>query len=405
MKPVAGRSGVEPTGELPNEVAVGERGDADRFDREGHAVGRQMFPPDVVRALRAPLVEALVADGQVQVVDELPDCFRWIGDPETFDRDRYRSVVGRSTDELLVRSGTAAAAIEKVWGRRPVMWDRAVLFAMPPGDPTRVHRDGWQMMGVGGPQEHLNVWFPVTRLGLGDGVLAVAAGSHGVADQEAAIAMPHPVHLDVEANTSNRPLPDRLAPLWRAAPLDVGDAVLFRPDIVHSTTLNDGPFLRLAVGLGAQDAAVPLARPAGLSSDVTRDLAEVEWLVLALLSVQPTSPWLARYAFYPRGVIGRLGIEYPDELVERTFSTLGLRGLIEPHTTYSDDQSSIHRYFQATPSGRCAASRRMATRESTTAADRRLFAVQAVLADWLRVDSAELFNESRPGLGPERNAS
>jgi hypothetical protein len=79
---------IVPVGVLPHEIPAGQRGDAARFDHEGYAVSRQMFPPDVLRKLRDPHVEALVADGQVEPVDGEPDRFRWVGDRAGFDRHR-----------------------------------------------------------------------------------------------------------------------------------------------------------------------------------------------------------------------------------------------------------------------------------------------------------------------------
>lgn len=296
-------------------------------------------------------------------------------------------------ERLLLASGLANQAVEWLWGRRAAFWERAVLYVLVPGNPTRVHRDGWQMMGVGGPESHFNFWLPLTRLDEGDGALAVAVGSHGLPDQPARVPMLHPIHREVLVNTGQRPVAEVLAPLWRTTRFEVGDALLFRPDIVHSTTLNTGCCLRMALGMGGQDADVPLAVKAGLSLDRGRDLADVEWLTLAMLAVQPSTPWLARCACYPRGIIGRLGVALPDYLVERAFTTLEARELIEPHEPYDEQQGWIHRYYHITPSGRAEVAGWLTTPGSGTAY---LLALKLLFCNWLGLDTTTLLATREP---------
>jgi hypothetical protein len=295
-----------------------------------------------------------------------------------------------------------AEAIGVIWGRPAAIWAGvATIFPMIPGSPTRVHRDGWYKQGVGAPKDHANMWIPITELGDGDGALAVAVGSHRIPDGPAGVPMPHPIHLDVVTNTGNMPTDDVLAPLWRTTRFEVGDALLFRPDIVYATTANDGPYLRLAIVYVAQDACVPLPVGAGLTHDITRPLSEVEWLVLALLTVQPTTPWLARCACYSRGIIGRLWAVQPSDLVARAFETLEGRSLIEPHQPLDEKTGAIHRYFLATSRGRLDASRWLTTRG---AHDAHLLSLKLLFCDWLDLDMTELLADQREPATIDRSA-
>jgi hypothetical protein len=379
---------IVPVGTLEHEVPAGGRGDSTVFDHEGYGVGRRVFAPHVLRELRAPVFEGLIADGLVERVEGEEDRFRWVGEDAKINiAPRFAREYEASLQEL-VRSGVFAEAIGAIWGRPAAIWEEgwSRFIPMVPGTPTRVHRDGWHMTGVGAPKDHANMWIPLTELGDGDGALAVAAGSHRIPDEPPDVPMPHPVHLDM-AHSGNIPPDDVLAPLWRATNFDVGDALLFRPDMVHATTANGGPYLRLAIVYLAQDARLPLAVSAGLLRDVTRPLSDIEWLVLALLTVQPTTPWLARCAFYSRGVIGRLWAEQPAGLVERAFITLRGRDLIEPHDPTAEEDGGIHGYFHATPRGRLDASEWLMTRRAN---DAHLLSLKLLFCDWLDVDTTDL---------------
>jgi hypothetical protein len=378
---------IAPVGALQHEVPTGARGDATLFDREGYGVGRQVLAPEMLRELRGPLIETLMTDGLVEPVEGEEDRFLWVGAEAKAEYSRHGGAIEAGIQEL-TRSGVGAEAIRVIWGRPAALWEGGARFIpMVPGTPTRVHRDGWHMQGVGAPEDHANMWIPLTQLGDGDGALAVAVGSHRIPDEAPDVPMRHPVHLDVVANTGNGPPAEVLAPLWHTTRFEVGDALLFRPDIVHATTANDGPHLRVAIVLLAQDARLPLPVSAGLSPDVTRPLSDVEWLTLALLTVQPTSPWLARCAFYSRGIIGRLWAEQPANLVESAFTTLEARELIEPHQPLDEETSSIHRYFHATPRGRLDACQWLTTRHRNGS---RLLSLKLLFCDWLDLETTEL---------------
>jgi hypothetical protein len=160
---------------------------------------------------------------------------------------------------------------------------------------------------------------------------------------------------------------------------------------VHGAAPNRGSCLRLALILNAQDARVPLAGSAGLSLDSIRDLTDVEWLALAILAIQPTCPWHMRCAFYPRGIIGRLWSEQPGERIERTFTTLEARGLIEPHETHFDHEFWLQRYYHATPTGSSKVTKWLTTPSS---GDPRLLALKLLLSDWLGLDTTALLADA-----------
>jgi hypothetical protein len=184
--------------------------------------------------------------------------------------------------------------------------------------------------------------------------------------------MPHAMHSEVSANTGNLPSPEVLGPLWRTTSFDVGDALAFRPDIVHSASANKGPYLRLAVGLGALDPRPGLPPLAGLSLDPGRELVDVEWLTLAVLAVQPSTQWMTKQAFSARGIVGRLwSVQF--ELVGRAFTTLQARGFIEVHET--------DRYLCATASGRAAVSSWLLTPSSDD-----LVSIKRLFCEWLGLD-------------------
>lgn len=60
---------VVPIGLLDHEISAGGHADRTRFDQEGYAVGRQVLAPEIVREVRAPVVAALIEDGQVEPVE------------------------------------------------------------------------------------------------------------------------------------------------------------------------------------------------------------------------------------------------------------------------------------------------------------------------------------------------
>jgi hypothetical protein len=202
------------------------------------------------------------------------------------------------------------------------------------------------------------------------------------------------LHLD--AWLGGNPPDETIAPLWRTTSFEVGDALLFDPYLVHSGTPNDGPYLRMAIAILTSDAAIPVPPKASLSTDVARELTDVEWLTLALIALQPTTPWMARCAFYSRGIIGRLWAEQPDGLVQTAVEILHGRDLIEPHETHSDPDAGIHRYFHATELGRKLAREWLTTTEPS---DPQLLAIRLQFAAWLNLDPTSLLSAAggQPG--------
>ncbi len=102
---------ITPSGHVPHEIPAGGRVDETTFDHHGHVLARAVIDPQVLRTLRAPLIEALTADGCIEGVADDQDRFLWRGDADTFDRAKYRSLIQGPVDEVLMRSGIAFAAI------------------------------------------------------------------------------------------------------------------------------------------------------------------------------------------------------------------------------------------------------------------------------------------------------
>lgn len=119
--------------------------------------------------------------------------------------------------------------------------------------------------------------------------------------------------------------------------------------------------------------------------DCTRELVDVEWVVLALLAVQPISRWYASCAYYARGIVARVWVEQPAESVKRAFTTLDARGLIAPHE--DGDGSAFHDFWTATPRGRTEVS---AWLETPTSSDSRLLSLKLLLTNWLELDTPAL---------------
>lgn len=386
---------ITPIRTLEYEVPAGSRGDRDTFDRHGCAVGRGLLAPDVVRAVRAPLVEELIADGHVEPVADDQDRLRWVGGDKTgFNRNDYAHHLTERTEELLLKPGLAAAAIEAVWGTPAAIWEGIMLFVALPGSSTSPHRDATPLASSTEASGQVRLWVPLTELGAGEGSLALAVGSHHIPDRPAkGPPLPHVLHPDlVSVYTRNSPPEEQIAPLWRASPLSVGDAIVFRSDVMHTSEANRGAFLRLSLVLSAQDARVPMGHAAGLSLDSTRPLTDLEWVILAILAVQPTSPWRARCACYSRGIVGKMWAEHPSDRVERTFATLEARGLIEPHKIQVESHFWLQRYYHAAPEGRSKVVTWLTT-ESTS--DPRLQALKTLLGDWLELDALSPITTAR----------
>ena len=196
--------------------------------------------------------------------------------------------------------------------------------------------------------------------------------------------------LDVLARSGKHPSEELLAPLWRTTRFALGDGLMFRPDIVHSTTANDGPYLRIALTVGGRDNDLPYGPENTFSLDAGRDLAETEWLLLAILAVQPMTPWLARQAFASRGIIGRLWTCQPRAIVERAFTTLSARDLIAPHQLRDPNGVWIHEYFQATSSGRDSVAEWLTT---PSRRDENLLGIKLQLSHWLELDPSALLSD------------
>src|SRR5262249_41075202 len=154
--------------------------------------------PDLLRRIRAPLIEKLIVDGSIET-DSDEDRFRWTGNAATFERKQH-NIIGENVEQLLLRTGAVGEAVEAAWGRKPSVRGHHGVAFMLPGDPVRVHRDGWHMTDGGGPTEHFNLWLPLTRLEHADGALAIAVGTHRAAERPAGAAPIRPLHLDIQGD-------------------------------------------------------------------------------------------------------------------------------------------------------------------------------------------------------------
>jgi hypothetical protein len=367
----------------------------DRLDADGYVVARQVLSADLLRDVRVPFFDALVAGGHAERVSGNQDRLRWTGDIASFDQRQFGRTILAEIESSLITSGLIGETLEALWGREIVLWERIRLLYNVPGSRWITHRDGWQMRGAAAPHEHISFWFPLTQVASGeDGGLAVARGSHRIPNAPAQVpAVVHPMHKDALFNTRGRPPVDQLAPLWDTPALEVGDGILFLPEVVHKAPLNNGPYLRLALAVDAQDARIGVPREAGLSLDPRRELLEVEWLTLAILAVQPSSPWNAQCAFFSRGVIGPLWSE-PEDRVDRAFTTLGARGLIQRHPLPDDEQRpDSYRYFEATPAGRRAVIEWLSARGEQSSGES-LTRVKVLFSEWLGLDPVALAGDA-----------
>jgi hypothetical protein len=362
------------------------------FGRDGYALGRGVFEPSVLRQARAPLFEALVADGHIEPIDGEVDRVRWVGDVGTFNRHDYEDHLREGVEEMLLKTGIAAGAIATIWGRRARIWQGVQLFVSVPGTKSYLHRDMIPLATTTGAEGQVRLWVNLTQLHEHEGSLQLAAGSHLIPDgPELAPPLRHVLHPDLTAITRNWPSAEQLAPLWRSFAMELGDAVVFRSDVMHGAAPNDGSCLRLALVLTAQDARAPAGGRAGMSLDSTRDLTDLEWVTLAILAAQPTSRWYARCACYPRGIVGRLWAEHDPDRVERTFVTLAARELIEPYE--AGDPAAYHGFWSATERGRSEVSKWLTTPSS---ADSRLLPLKLLLADWLDLDTVAVTQGGPP---------
>ncbi|WP_261562098.1 phytanoyl-CoA dioxygenase family protein [Frankia tisae] len=306
---------------MTTEVRSVEAGSVARMgslDRDGWLIGRQVLPPELVRRVRQPLVDALQKEGLVEPSPAGADRVRWTGGVEDARRHRNGSgVTNWYRDELaflpLVQDGHVRRVVEDLWGRPALLWDNTAAFLKVPNSsspPERTewigHTDTWQDAGIGGLSDHFDLWVPLTDIGPFDGSLAFHTGSHVA-------------RADRYPRTSHGVGPAQVADEgWEVAGYSVGDAVLFRPDVVHWSAVNTGLDLRIAVVFRGQIADLPLPPAAGMSWDRTQAMSTTESSILALLATQPGVGWTHRElnrAFTPAGMIGRyLPLPPPGQL-------------------------------------------------------------------------------------------
>ncbi|WP_261555495.1 phytanoyl-CoA dioxygenase family protein [Frankia tisae] len=298
-------------------VTAGSVVRAGSLERDGWLVGRQVLPVELVRRVRQPLVDALQKEGLVGPSPPGADRFRWTGGVEDARRHRNGSgVTNWYRDELaflpLVQDGHVRRVVEDLWGRRALLWANTAAFLKVPdaSSPERSesigHADSWQNDGIGESSDYFDLWVPLTDIGPFDGSLAFHTGSH-VARADRYPRTSHGVGSAQVAEEG-----------WEVAGYSVGDAVLFRPDVVHYSTVNTGLDLRVGVVFRGQVADLPLPPAAGMFWDRTQAMSTTESCVLALLATRPDVGGargdLYR-AFAPSGMIGRyLPLPPPGQL-------------------------------------------------------------------------------------------
>lgn len=329
-----------------NEIYPNENG-GDCFDRDGWVIGRNAFPPDLVREVRAPIVYELTSEGLIEAVPGEADRFRWTGTVVDAMRNGNGSAIThryRDTAAFrpLVEHGHARRVAERLWGRPALLWANTALFPKVPevADPAQSanigHSDGWQNVGSVPSGDHFNLWVPLTEFGPFEGALAMHADSYRNRPER----YPTVPHGGIG--------PEQLEDGWRVGGYRVGDAILFRPDIVHHSTMNSSPYLRLAIVIRGQRADALRAPAAGMSYDLTQPMSTLEGLILALLAAAPhRSPAIGR-EFAPRGLIGRFyplpapGQLSPEDVIRQALHLLRLRGLIDTRT--EPDQPRVVQY-------------------------------------------------------------
>lgn len=291
------------TGELDHEAPAGAGTDRARFDRHGYVVGRGAFPADALRQLRAPVVAHLIDAGLVEAVTGEPDRFRWTGDPTQLDPEALQEL----PDDLpLVSSGAVSTAVERLWGRRFRLWEDCGVFLQLPdreGYVASVHADAWHVRCSDGPGTYVNAWVPLTSIGRAEGGLALALGSDDPT-RPGPEMVPVTDRPSLWSNTLRTLPAQAFDGTWATTAFELGDVLLFRPDLVHGSSPNHSEFVRLAAVFHGQDASFPVPEEAGLPRDPHRALTEVEQLLLAAMAADELGTQWPWREFLARGRIG-----------------------------------------------------------------------------------------------------
>lgn len=254
---------IVPVGELGNEVGPGSSDGPRLFERDGYVVARGALPREAIEAIRHEAIARLGESGIFSPDQSDPDAVRWSGryedvDPALSGAERalaQKQLLAGFADTLL-DSGLLEPLLERLWGRSPRISRAAMLTLVPPGADVdgSPHRD----IGPGGPG-HVRLWIPLVRIGRGGGGLALALGSHRLSLRELPV-----------------PSAEAFAGSWHETTFAVGDALLFRPDIVHGSTPNTSGHVRMALPLFATDRRLP-STPGAELSDVERTRGVLEF--------------------------------------------------------------------------------------------------------------------------------
>ena len=123
---------------------------------------------------------------------------------------------------------------------------RVVLRIVFPGaTPTHPHQD-WTT--VQGTQSTVTMWVPLMRCGLSAGPIAAITGSHRRGEWTRGSGPGGDIDEVITGDHDS----------WSAAPLDAGDAVVFRSLTVHRALPNNSDCLRLSIDFRIQDMSQPL---------------------------------------------------------------------------------------------------------------------------------------------------
>jgi Phytanoyl-CoA dioxygenase (PhyH) len=258
---------IVPSGELGNEVGPGSTDGPSLFNRDGYVVGRSALPRDLILDMRKAVLERLGRFGQLRETDDSAEVVRanagWsapAGEQATALMMAEKEALDGFADPVLA-SGLLEAALERLWGRPPLVHRSAMVTMSIPGEDrygTSPHRD----IGAGGP-DRVRLWVPLVRLDPLGGGLALAVGSHEIEELPESDGSPF-VHPRTGEPVGLNPAD--FGDTWRVTHFEIGDVLLFRPDIVHASVVNRTKFVRLAVPFFATDGRLPEPPGARLSN-------------------------------------------------------------------------------------------------------------------------------------------
>jgi hypothetical protein len=217
----------------------------ERFARDGYLFVRGALKVEPLLRARKELTDVLVAAG---LAIESEDGPIWTGaDPSGFDR---LLMYGPQAELHYLDQAEAAEIIECLWGAKPLIWRRVGIFlSFPNEDVSDIfpHRD--RIVFTDDAKHYATLWVPLTRIGLQDGGLGIAKGSHRSSVRTVENAARPAQHV-------NRPTLkyEDITEPWCSSPFSPGDALFFHGRAIHTVTSNAGPRIRIAFALRCQHA-------------------------------------------------------------------------------------------------------------------------------------------------------